>query len=103
MRKIEVIGKPSAQLTPDRLYARAESCAINVARCEPPSCEIFAAQLGRNMDAEPDSEAVSGLVIGVPGFEPGTSCPPDKRANQAAPHPVSHTISSAARRVILRA
>ena len=28
------------------------------------------------------------VSIGVPGFEPGTSCPPDKRANQAAPHPV---------------
>jgi hypothetical protein len=28
------------------------------------------------------------LVIGAPGFEPGTSCPPDKRANQAAPRPV---------------
>jgi hypothetical protein len=27
-------------------------------------------------------------AVGVPGFEPGTSCPPDKRANQAAPHPV---------------
>jgi hypothetical protein len=29
-----------------------------------------------------------GYAVGVPGFEPGTSCPPDKRANQAAPHPV---------------
>ena len=28
-------------------------------------------------------------AIGAPGFEPGTSCPPDKRANQAAPRPVS--------------
>ena len=28
------------------------------------------------------------LAIGAPGFEPGTSCPPDKRANQAAPRPV---------------
>ena len=28
------------------------------------------------------------IPVGVPGFEPGTSCPPDKRANQAAPHPV---------------
>jgi hypothetical protein len=26
--------------------------------------------------------------VGAPGFEPGTSCPPDKRANQAAPRPV---------------
>src|SRR6266516_1176445 len=34
------------------------------------------------------------LSIGVPGFEPGTSCPPDKRANQAAPHPVSTSTLS---------
>src|SRR5205085_10276202 len=27
-------------------------------------------------------------LVGAPGFEPGTSCPPDKRANQAAPRPV---------------
>src|SRR5215210_6627800 len=26
--------------------------------------------------------------VGVPGFEPGTFGPPDRRANQAAPHPV---------------
>src|SRR6266576_3631896 len=32
--------------------------------------------------------------VGVPGFEPGTSCPPDKRANQAAPHPVSTSTLS---------
>ena len=28
-----------------------------------------------------------GLPVGVRGFEPRASCPPDKRANQAAPHP----------------
>src|SRR5437899_9197576 len=28
-------------------------------------------------------------LVGAPGFEPGTSCPPDKRANQAAPRPVN--------------
>ena len=27
--------------------------------------------------------------VGAPGFEPGTSCPPDKRANQAAPRPAT--------------
>ena len=27
--------------------------------------------------------------VGVRGFEPRASCPPDKRANQAAPHPVT--------------
>jgi hypothetical protein len=31
-------------------------------------------------------------MVGLAGFEPTTSCPPDKRANQAAPQPdgVSH-------------
>ena len=28
------------------------------------------------------------FTIGAPRFELGTSCPPDKRANQAAPRPV---------------
>ena len=28
-------------------------------------------------------------AIGAPGFEPGTSSPPDWRANQAAPRPVA--------------
>jgi hypothetical protein len=32
--------------------------------------------------------AVVVIPVGAPGFEPGTSCPPDKRANQAAPRPV---------------
>jgi hypothetical protein len=27
-------------------------------------------------------------MVGAPGFEPGTSSPPDWRANQAAPRPV---------------
>ena len=32
--------------------------------------------------------------IGVRGFEPRASCPPDKRANQAAPHPgVTGTVA----------
>jgi hypothetical protein len=31
-------------------------------------------------------------VVGAPGFEPGTSCPPDKRANQAAPRPVGRPL-----------
>jgi hypothetical protein len=34
-----------------------------------------------------------GLIpVGAPGFEPGTSCPPDKRANQAAPRPERGTV-----------
>src|SRR5215475_6996237 len=41
-------------------------------------------------DCQTGRPRVSGafLFIGAPGFEPGTSCPPDKRANQAAPRPV---------------
>ena len=27
------------------------------------------------------------VLVGLAGFEPTTSCPPDKRANQAAPQP----------------
>jgi hypothetical protein len=27
------------------------------------------------------------LLVGPPGFEPGTSCTPSKRASQAAPRP----------------
>jgi hypothetical protein len=38
------------------------------------------------------------IPVGAPGFEPGTSCPPDKRANQAAPRPVGGTRVSAERR-----
>ena len=34
------------------------------------------------------------LSIGAPRFELGTSCPPDKRANQAAPRPVRRNSSS---------
>ena len=34
------------------------------------------------------SATCSDLPIGAPGFEPGTSSPPDWRANQAAPRPV---------------
>ena len=30
---------------------------------------------------------VKGLMVGLPGFEPGTSCTPSKRASQAAPQP----------------
>ena len=31
-------------------------------------------------------------TIGAPRFELGTSCPPDKRANQAAPRPVGFAL-----------
>jgi hypothetical protein len=35
-------------------------------------------------------------MVGAPGFEPGTSSPPDWRANQAAPRPAGQvTISHA--------
>ncbi len=27
-------------------------------------------------------------LVGMPGFEPGTSCSQSRHANQAAPHPV---------------
>jgi hypothetical protein len=37
-------------------------------------------------------QAASGS-IGAPGFEPGTSSPPDWRANQAAPRPVRSTLA----------
>src|SRR5712672_1586848 len=32
-------------------------------------------------------ETTWGLMVGLPGFEPGTSCTPSKRASQAAPRP----------------
>jgi hypothetical protein len=32
---------------------------------------------------------VLNLMVGLPGFEPGTSCTPSKRASQAAPQPES--------------
>ena len=32
------------------------------------------------------------LLVGLPGLEPGTFGPPDRRANQAAPQPVDVTI-----------
>ena len=35
------------------------------------------------------SGAETPNVVGLPRFELGTSCPPDKRANQAAPQPVT--------------
>jgi hypothetical protein len=28
-----------------------------------------------------------GYLVGLPGFEPGTSCTPSRRASQAAPQP----------------
>jgi hypothetical protein len=31
-------------------------------------------------------------LVGAPGLEPGTSSPPDWRANQAAPRPVAHRV-----------
>ena len=40
-------------------------------------------QTRNNQDPE-----VLVTVVGLPRFELGTSCPPDKRANQAAPQPV---------------
>ena len=41
----------------------------------------------------PTLSCFSPVSVGVPGFEPGTSCPPDKRANQAAPHPEVFTLA----------
>ena len=40
----------------------------------------------RTVARDPQGAEIS---VGVRGFEPRASCPPDKRANQAAPHPES--------------
>ena len=51
--------------------------------------EVFWHRVGTNAaTAIAGSRVVSRFLVGAPGFEPGTSCPPDKRANQAAPRPV---------------
>ena len=42
------------------------------------------ARIGRNRFGP-----IRSFPVGAPGFEPGTSCPPDKRANQAAPRPAT--------------
>jgi hypothetical protein len=43
-------------------------------------------------------------VVGLPGLEPGTFGPPDRRANQAAPQPVrGESLRSATRGVRVRA
>ncbi len=45
-------------------------------------------------EATPSERGGHVVPVGVRGFEPRASCPPDKRANQAAPHPEvrSHRI-----------
>ena len=44
------------------------------------------------------SPACAGLsAVGAPRFELGTSGPPDKRANQAAPRPGRRSLATAAR------
>ena len=32
-------------------------------------------------------------MVGLPGFEPGTSCTPSKRASQAAPQPECNSLA----------
>ena len=38
---------------------------------------------------------MSGILVGLPGFEPGTSCTPSKRASQAAPQPEGSSLAGA--------
>jgi hypothetical protein len=38
-------------------------------------------------------------LVGLPGFEPGTSCTPSKRASQAAPQPEYSSVHAVASRV----
>jgi hypothetical protein len=47
----------------------------------------YDAELPPNPLKKPRFRGYQWRSIGVPRFELGTSCPPDKRANQAAPHP----------------
>ena len=35
----------------------------------------------------------TGNLVGLPGFEPGTSCTPSKRASQAAPQPEAPSVA----------
>ncbi len=54
------------------------------------------------LDLRNRSEEVSGglngreycgrKMVGLPGFEPGTSCTPSKRASQAAPQPETSSV-----------
>jgi hypothetical protein len=38
---------------------------------------------------------LKALLVGPPGFEPGTSCTPSKRASQAAPRPEVFSLTQA--------
>src|SRR5215510_14672097 len=42
------------------------------------------------------------VMVGLPGFEPGTSCTPSKRASQAAPQPESCGLLYSSARVLPR-
>ena len=42
-------------------------------------------------------KTVRVIVVGLPGFEPGTSCTPSKRASQAAPQPELPSVAPATR------
>lgn len=50
--------------------------------------------------ADNSSRAGTLDVVGLPRFELGTSCPPDKRANQAAPQPVTVALMLTVRTAI---
>jgi hypothetical protein len=59
-------------------------------RIERPRGLLPAETENRALDLAPGSNET--VLVGLPGFEPGTSCPPDKRANQAAPQPVNRRV-----------
>ena len=56
---------------------------------KPRTCGIPGSQWDYFSTDDKSSRAEALDVVGLPRFELGTSCPPDKRANQAAPQPVT--------------
>ena len=60
---------------------------------------LFARSTHRSLTAAGQAVRAMSTVVGLPGLEPGTFGPPDRRANQAAPQPVgAHACASRAGR-----
>ena len=55
----------------------------------------FWTPIGRQGEGLEDFRGCKSLqtLVGPPGFEPGTSCTPSKRASQAAPRPEAYSLT----------
>ena len=80
----DLVRRHAVVLVPNHDVLHSNPVAVNASPSAPRFGCFYDLLIGRTLNRVPSLEL---FLVGPPGFEPGTSCTPSKRASQAAPRP----------------